>query len=81
MMYQRENYFQKMKKNKNAKEAKYTIYGFSITLQYWAYEAIPKLTSAFSENLGIKFLRMLSWTSNKTPSVIDYIDVFKIKKE
>ncbi|PON57913.1 Ulp1 protease family, C-terminal catalytic domain containing protein [Parasponia andersonii] len=44
MMYQRENYLQKMKKNKKAKEAKYTVYGFSITLQYWAYEAIPMLT-------------------------------------
>ncbi|PON49833.1 hypothetical protein PanWU01x14_227320 [Parasponia andersonii] len=47
---------------------------------YWTYEAIPKLTGAFSENLGIKFPRMLSWTSNKTPSMIDYIDIFKIKK-
>ncbi|PON65886.1 Ulp1 protease family, C-terminal catalytic domain containing protein [Parasponia andersonii] len=62
MMHQRENYLQKMKNNKKAKEAKYT---------YWAYEAIPKLTGAFSENLGIKFPRMLSWTSNKTPSMMD----------
>ncbi|PON56170.1 hypothetical protein PanWU01x14_183790 [Parasponia andersonii] len=69
-----------MKKNKKAKEAKYTVYGFSIALQYWAYEAIPKLTGAFSENLSIKFPRMMSWTSNKTPSIMDYIDEFKIKK-
>ncbi|PON38056.1 hypothetical protein PanWU01x14_315580, partial [Parasponia andersonii] len=69
-----------MKKNKKAKEAKYTVYGFSIALQYWAYEAIPKLTGTFSENLGIKFPRVLSWTSNKIPSMIDCIDVFKIKK-
>ncbi|PON59636.1 LOW QUALITY PROTEIN: hypothetical protein PanWU01x14_158480 [Parasponia andersonii] len=80
MMHQMENYLQKMKKNKKAKEAKYTVYGFSIALQYWAYEAIPKLTGAFSENLGIKFSRILSWTSNKTPSMMDCIDVFKIKK-
>ncbi|PON72482.1 hypothetical protein PanWU01x14_065170 [Parasponia andersonii] len=51
-----------------------------IALQYWASEAIPKLTGAFSGNLGIKFPRMLSWTSNKTPSMMDCIDVFKIKK-
>lgn len=80
MMHQRENYLLKMKKNKKAKEAQYTVYGFSIALQYWAYEAIPKLTGAFCENFGIKFPRMLSWTSNKTPSVKDCIDVFKIKK-
>ncbi|PON54470.1 hypothetical protein TorRG33x02_302530 [Trema orientale] len=60
MMHQRENYLQKMKKNKKAKEAQYTVYGFSIALQYWAYEAIPKLTGVFSEKLGIKFPRMLS---------------------
>ncbi|PON54415.1 hypothetical protein PanWU01x14_194940 [Parasponia andersonii] len=59
IMHQRENYIQKMKKNKKAKEAKYTVYRFSIALQYWAYEAIPKFTGAFSENLGIKFPRML----------------------
>ncbi|PON75164.1 Ulp1 protease family, C-terminal catalytic domain containing protein [Parasponia andersonii] len=80
MMHQRENYLQKMKKNKNAKEAKYTVYGFSIALHYCAYEAIPKLTGAFSENLGIKFPRILSWTSNKIPLMMDCIDVFKIKK-
>ncbi|PON62407.1 Ulp1 protease family, C-terminal catalytic domain containing protein [Parasponia andersonii] len=59
MLHQRENYIQKMKNNKKDKEAKYTVYGFSIALQYWAYEAIPKLTGAFCENLGIKFPRML----------------------
>ncbi|PON36494.1 hypothetical protein PanWU01x14_328030 [Parasponia andersonii] len=32
MMHQMENYLQKMKKNKKAKEAKYTVYGFSIAL-------------------------------------------------
>ncbi|PON76892.1 hypothetical protein PanWU01x14_032120 [Parasponia andersonii] len=80
MIHQRENYLQEMKKNKKAKKAKYIVYGFSIALQYWAFEAIPKLTGAFSENLGIKFPKILSWTSNKTPSIIDCIDVFKIKK-
>ncbi|PON37531.1 Ulp1 protease family, C-terminal catalytic domain containing protein [Parasponia andersonii] len=80
MMHQRENYIQKMKKNKKTKEVKYTVYGFSISLQYWAYEAIPKFTGVFSENLGIKFPRMLSWTSNKILSIMDCIDVFKIKK-
>ncbi|PON34685.1 hypothetical protein PanWU01x14_342370 [Parasponia andersonii] len=44
MMHQRENYLEKMKNNKKDKEAKYTVYGFSIALQYWAYEVIPKLT-------------------------------------
>ncbi|PON34332.1 hypothetical protein PanWU01x14_345140 [Parasponia andersonii] len=80
MMHQRENYLQKMKKNKKAKKAKYTVYEFSIALQYWVYEAISKLTGAFCENLGIKFPRMLSWTSNKISSIMDCIDVFKIKK-
>ncbi|PON76847.1 hypothetical protein PanWU01x14_031670 [Parasponia andersonii] len=80
MMHQRKNYLQKMKNNKKDKEAKYTVYGFSIALQYWAYEAIPKLTGAFCENLGIKFPRMLSWTSNKIPSMMDCVHVFKIKK-
>ncbi|PON31675.1 hypothetical protein PanWU01x14_367990 [Parasponia andersonii] len=55
MMHQRENYFQKMKKNKKAKEAKYTVYGFSIALQYWPYEAIPKLTVHFLRTLASNF--------------------------
>ncbi|PON78035.1 Ulp1 protease family, C-terminal catalytic domain containing protein [Parasponia andersonii] len=43
MMHQRKNYLQKIKNNKKAKEAKYTVYGFSIALQYWTYEAFPSL--------------------------------------
>ena len=43
-------------------EAKYTIYGYVVTLQYWAYETIVQLDFKYATNLGVKTLRLLSWT-------------------
>ena len=46
-------------------EAKYTIYGYAIALQYWAYEAIVQLGSKYATSLGVKILKMLTWISNQ----------------
>ena len=55
----------KVGETKYTPEAKYTIYGYTVALQYWAYEAIMQLGSKYATNLGIKAPRMISWTSNQ----------------
>ena len=55
------------KKNGDPKyivKAKYTVYGYAIALQYWAYKVIVQLGSKYATCLGVKTPRMLSWTSN-----------------
>ena len=45
-------------------KAKYTMYGYAIVFQYWAYEAIVQLGLKYATSLGVKTPRMLSWTLN-----------------
>ena len=55
------------KKNKDSgvvqPDAKYTYYGFSPALQYWAYEAIPDIGRKFGLKVGNRVPRMLHWSS------------------
>ena len=41
--------------------AQYTVYGYALALQYWAFEAIPTIGALCSEYKGRLFPRMLSW--------------------
>ena len=61
-------------------KAKYTIYGYAIALQYWAYEAIVQLGSKYATSLGVKTPRMLSWTSNQVIIARDLAKDLKRKK-
>ena len=66
-------------KTKYTLEAKYTVYGYTIALQYWAYEAIVQLGSKYATNLGVKAPRMLSWTLTQVLQVRDLAEDLKRK--
>ncbi|XP_060958272.1 uncharacterized protein LOC115696517 [Cannabis sativa] len=62
MLKQKANYEKKLSSDVQH-ECKYTAYGFAPAVQYWAYEAILEVGKRYGTNHGIRFLRMLSWTS------------------
>ena len=57
------------------------MYNYVVELQYWAYEAIVQLGLKYATNLGIKALRMLSWTSNQVLQAKDVAEDLKKKKK
>ena len=61
-------------------EAKYTVYGYVIALQYWAYEAIVQLGSKYATSLSVKTPKMLIWTSNQVIFARDLAEDLKRKK-
>ena len=68
MVKLRKNYLGQVEEKKKQPEAKYTVYGYAMALQYWAYEALPNVGILAAEKVGTFFPRMLSWKSNKTPT-------------
>ena len=56
------------------------VYGYAITLQYWAYKEIVQLGSKYVTLLGVKTPRMLSWTSNQMIQAKDLVEDLKRKK-
>ncbi|XP_022883511.1 uncharacterized protein LOC111400329 [Olea europaea var. sylvestris] len=62
-------------KMKNEKDVSYTIHGFLIVMQIWAYEAMPELGKRFGGRVGERSPRLLCWTSTKQPQQCTY-DVF-----
>ncbi|XP_060969976.1 uncharacterized protein LOC133037151 [Cannabis sativa] len=62
MLKQKANYEKKLSSDVQH-ECKYTAYGFAHAVQYWAYEAILEVGKRYGTNHGIRFPRMLSWTS------------------
>ncbi|KAM6557382.1 hypothetical protein CsatB_004401 [Cannabis sativa] len=62
MLKQKANYEKKLSSDVQH-ECKYTAYGFAPAVQYWAYEAILEVGKRYGTNHGIRFPRMLSWTS------------------
>ena len=60
-------------------EAKYTVYGFPLAFQCWAYEAIPVLALNWAEMRKLEFPRMLCWSATKTPTAKDVLDIFTRK--
>ncbi|XP_060959401.1 uncharacterized protein LOC115699963 [Cannabis sativa] len=62
MLKQKANYEKKLSSDVQH-ECKYTTYGFAPAVQYWAYEAILEVGKRYGTNHGIRFPRMLSWTS------------------
>ncbi|XP_060970027.1 uncharacterized protein LOC133037186 isoform X2 [Cannabis sativa] len=62
MLKQNANYEKKLSSDVQH-ECKYTAYGFAPAVQYWAYEAILEVGKRYGTNHGIRFPRMLSWTS------------------
>ena len=65
---------------KYTQEAKYTVYGYAIALQYWAYEAIVQLGSKYATSLSVKSPGMLTWTSNQVLQARDLAEDLKRKK-
>ncbi|XP_062089481.1 uncharacterized protein LOC133796015 [Humulus lupulus] len=55
----------KIEKEKTQKEAKYSIYGYSTALQYWAFESIIELGQDYAARLGQGIPRMIKWQSKK----------------
>ncbi|XP_022891251.1 uncharacterized protein LOC111406204 [Olea europaea var. sylvestris] len=45
-------------------DCKYDVYGFCMTLQLWAYEAIPALGSKWAIRRETSYLRMLHWRAH-----------------
>ena len=43
MVHYKKNYLEYVRKKKKDPEAKYTIYGYFLALQYWAHETIDKV--------------------------------------
>ena len=70
----------KVGETKYTPEAKYTVYGYTVALQYWAYEAIVQVDSKNATNLVVKAPIMLSWTSNQVLQVRDLAEDLKRKK-
>ncbi|CAA2955916.1 Hypothetical predicted protein [Olea europaea subsp. europaea] len=64
-------------KMKNEKDVSYTIHGFSIVMQIWVYEAMPKLGDRFGERVGERSSRLLCWTSTKQPQQRTYDAFFR----
>ncbi|KAM6586667.1 hypothetical protein CsatA_009272 [Cannabis sativa] len=62
MLKQKANYEKKLSLDVQH-ECKYTAYGFTPAVQYWAYETILEVGKRYGTNHGIRFPRMLSWTS------------------
>ncbi|CAA2989123.1 Hypothetical predicted protein [Olea europaea subsp. europaea] len=64
-------------KTKNEKDVSYTIHGFSIVMQIWAYEAMPELGERFGERVGERSPRLPCWTSTKQPQQRTYDALFR----
>ena len=67
------------KKGKTAAAAQYTVYGFPLALQYWAFEAIPKVGAITCAQKQRFFPRMLSWEWKRKPSTDEVAEIFKRK--
>ncbi|CAA2964987.1 EID1-like F-box protein 3 [Olea europaea subsp. europaea] len=61
--------------NKKEKTITYTVHGFPISMQIWAFEAMPKNGERFAWRLGHQSPQLLSWTCTKQPQQRTY-DVF-----
>ncbi|CAA2971827.1 Hypothetical predicted protein [Olea europaea subsp. europaea] len=64
-------------KMKNEKDVSYTIHGFPIVMQIWAYEVMPKLGERFGERVVERSPRLLCWNSTKQPQQRTYDAFFK----
>ncbi|XP_060959510.1 uncharacterized protein LOC115703779 [Cannabis sativa] len=53
----------KIKKGVTQKESKYSSYGYTAALQYWAYEVIVELGNEYAVKKSHRFPRMVSWES------------------
>uniref|UniRef100_A0A803QPZ6 DUF1985 domain-containing protein n=1 Tax=Cannabis sativa TaxID=3483 RepID=A0A803QPZ6_CANSA len=67
LMYSIQKHMMKMKGKLDKKELTeatgYIINGYTLTLQYWAYEAILEVGKKFAVSHGIQVPRMLSWST------------------
>ncbi|CAA2961754.1 Alpha beta hydrolase [Olea europaea subsp. europaea] len=68
--------FQKTKRRKE-KEITYMIHCFSIAMQVWAYEVLPKVGKHFSKRVDERLPRLLYWSARKQPQHRTYNAFFK----
>ncbi|XP_062100086.1 uncharacterized protein LOC133805957 [Humulus lupulus] len=74
----RNKYLKNVEQKRKRPAPQYTIYGYAIALQYWAYEIFTKF-SAFADQQPLAFPRMLSWSAHKMLKEKDIEGVFKKK--
>ncbi|XP_062085260.1 uncharacterized protein LOC133791349 [Humulus lupulus] len=74
----RNKYLKNVEQKRKRPAPQYTIYGYAIALQYWAYEIFTKF-SAFADQQLLAFPRMLSWSAHKMLKEKDIEGVFKKK--
>ena len=76
MVYYQNKYMESARKKRKGIEAKYAIYGYFFPLQYWAYDAIERLASKFVQYHDLQTPWMLSWSSDRIPSMKDLVEIF-----
>ncbi|CAA2995579.1 Hypothetical predicted protein [Olea europaea subsp. europaea] len=64
-------------KRRQEKEVTYTIHGFPIAMQVWAYEAVPEIGERFGQRVGEQMPRLLRWSARKQPQHRTYDTFFK----
>ncbi|CAA3003936.1 Hypothetical predicted protein [Olea europaea subsp. europaea] len=64
-------------KRRQEKEVTYTIHGFPIAMQVWAYEAVPEIGERFGQRVGEQMPRLLRWSARKQPQHRTYDAFFK----
>ncbi|CAA2960263.1 Hypothetical predicted protein [Olea europaea subsp. europaea] len=64
-------------KRRQEKEVTYTIHGFSISMQVWAYEAVLEIGERFGQRVGERMPRLLRWSARKQPQHRTYDAFFK----
>ncbi|CAA3027292.1 Hypothetical predicted protein [Olea europaea subsp. europaea] len=64
-------------KRRQEKEVTYTIHGFPIAMQVWAYEAVPEIGERFGQRVGERMPRLLRWSARKQPQHRTYDAFFK----
>ncbi|CAA2965900.1 Hypothetical predicted protein [Olea europaea subsp. europaea] len=64
-------------KRRQEKEVTYTIHGFPIAMQVWAYEAVPEIGKCFGQRIGERMPRLFRWSARKQPQHRTYDAFFK----
>ncbi|CAA2999493.1 Hypothetical predicted protein [Olea europaea subsp. europaea] len=67
----------RLKERRQEKEVTYTIHGFPIAMQVWAYQAVLEIGERFGQRVGKRMPRLLRWSAQKQPQHRTYNAFFK----
>ncbi|CAA2993347.1 Hypothetical predicted protein [Olea europaea subsp. europaea] len=73
----RGSFERKFQKAKKRKEITYTVYGFPIAMQVWAYEMILEIGERISQRVGDRMPRLFRWSTRKQPQHHTYDAFFR----